>query len=74
MATSITSRPSNKRFLGNSSPSKLEVHDLDNETSQCQIDEIIAAGNAVVFTPDSLDQAHLEGYDNGAYCIGNSTR
>ena len=74
MASKVTARPSNKRFLGNSSPSKLEVHDLEKETTQCQIDEIVEAGNAVVFTPDSLPQAHAEGYDNGFYCIGNSKR
>lgn len=61
-----------KRFLGNSRSK--EVHDLRNENANCQIDEIIHAGNAVTFTPDSLDQARSEGYDNGHYCIGGSTR
>lgn len=74
MAQPVSERPRNRRYLGNSSPSKSEVHDLQNEEPQCQIDEIIAAGNAVVFTPDSLDQAHAEGYDNGYWCIGVSTR
>ena len=70
--TPVYTRPTNKRYLGNSN--KTEVHDLHNETTQCQIDEIIAAGNAVVFAPDTLSQAHADGYDNGYYCIGNSTR
>ena len=64
-----------KRYVGNTNTT--EVHDLDNEktgANQCQIDEIIAAGHAVTFTPDSLDQAHSEGYDNGAHCIGDSQR
>lgn len=64
-----------KRFVGNTN--KLEVHDLDNEqtgANECQIDEIISAGHAVTFSPDSLAQAHSEGYDNGAYCIGGSRR
>lgn len=74
MASKITSRPTSNRFLGNSSPSKKEVHDLRNEKTQCQIDEIISAGNAVVFSPDTLAQAHSEGYDNGAYCLRGSTR
>ena len=52
----------------------MEVHDLENEKPQCQIDEIIRARHAVVFNPDTLEQAHQEGYDNGAYCIGGSTR
>lgn len=72
MATPIDRRPRDKRYLGNTN--KREVHDLDNETTQCQIDEIINAGHAVVFSPDSQQQAHDEGYDNGAYCIGGSTR
>jgi len=61
-----------KRYCGN--VNKKEVHDLDNEKPQCQIDEIIAAGHARTFTPDTLEQAHKEGYDNGAYCIGGSRR
>lgn len=63
------------RYVGNKN--NMEVHDLDNEKTgqnQCQIDEIIRAGNAVIFTPDTLSQAHSEGYDNCAYCLGSSTR
>jgi hypothetical protein len=60
------------RFCGNTNTT--EVHDLDNEQTNCQIDEIIAAGHARTFSPDTLEQAHREGYDNGAYCIGGSTR
>jgi len=55
----------------------MEVHDLDNEDtspSGCQIDEIIDAGHARSFNPDTLEQAHREGYDDCAYCIGGSTR
>jgi fido (protein-threonine AMPylation protein) len=61
-----------KRFVGNTNHK--EVHDLDNETVQCQIDEIIQAGHAVTFNPDTLQQAHSQGYDNGKYCLGRSTR
>ena len=64
-----------KRFCGNTN--KMEVHDLDNEDTSpfgCQINEIIAAGHARTFTPDALEQAHKEGYDNCAYCIGESMR
>jgi hypothetical protein len=71
MATPVSERPSN-RYLGNSNPDHLEVHDLNNEQTNCQIDEIIDAGNAVVFSPDTLDQAHAEGYGNCSYCIGGS--
>ena len=64
-----------KRYCGNTNTT--EVHDLDNEKtspSECQIDEIIAAEHAKAFDPDTLDQAHSEGYDNCAYCIGGSIR
>jgi hypothetical protein len=63
------------RFIGNTN--NLEVHDLDHEktgSNQCQIDEIIQAGHVKLFLPDVLYQAHIEGYDNCAYCIGSSTR
>jgi hypothetical protein len=63
-----------RTFLGNSSPSKKEVHKLSNENANCQVDEIIKAGHAVGFTPDTVEQAHSEGYDNCAYCIGGSKR
>jgi hypothetical protein len=73
MANPVTSRPTNKRYLGNIDPDHLEVHDLQNEKTNCRIDEISAAGNAVTF-PDTLAQAHSEGYDDGAYCLGGSKR
>jgi hypothetical protein len=74
MANPVTARPTSKRYLGNSDPDHLEVHDLQGENTNCQIDEIIAAGNAVTFSPDTLAQAHYEGYDNCAYCLGASPR
>jgi len=74
MATPVYSRPTDKEYLGNSDPDHMEVHDLHKEKTQCQIDEIIRARNAVVFDPDKLEQAHSEGYDNCAYCIGGSLR
>lgn len=64
-----------KRYLGNKN--KKEVHDLDGEdtsASGCQIDEIIRAGNAVTFYPDTLAEAHSQGYDNCAKCLGGSLR
>jgi hypothetical protein len=61
-----------ERYLANTSPSKKEVHDLDAETSQCQIDEIIRAGNDKAYT--SIEAAHRDGYDNCAYCLKNSQR
>lgn len=70
-----TSTRNSKRFLGNKN--KMEVHDLtkeDKNSNGCQIDEFLRVGHGVGFTPDSLDQAHRDGYDNCAKCIGGSTR
>jgi len=64
-----------KRLVGNTN--KKEVHDLDNEKTgfnECQIDEIIKAGHARTFSPDTLGQAHKEDYDNCKWCIGGSAR
>ncbi len=64
-----------KQYVGNTN--NTEVHDLDNEqtgANRCQIDEIISARHAVTFTPDILVQAHSQGYDNCAYCLGDSLR
>ena len=74
MAKRIYSRPTDKKYLGNDNNGHMEVHNLNNEQPLCQIDEIIAADHAVVFSPDTLAQAHREGFDNCAYCIGGSTR
>ena len=74
MANPISSR-NGKRFLGNKN--KMEVHDLtkeDKNPNGCQINEFLTAGHGVSFVPDTLEQAHSEGYDNCAKCIGGSTR
>jgi hypothetical protein len=47
-----------------------EVHDLDNEDKMCQICEILQAGHGRGY--ETLEQAHDDGYDNCAYCIGDS--
>lgn len=74
MAIPVSSRPAGKRYLGNANRSKMEVHDLLNEERRCQIDDILKAGHAVAFQPDSLAQAHAEGHDNCAWCLGGSQR
>ena len=68
-------RRNSYRYLGNKNTK--EVHDLDNEDtspSGCQIDEIIRAGHAVSFNPDTLEEAHRQGYDNCAKCLPGSRR
>ena len=75
MTRRFTGNMNGERYLANTSPSKEEVHDLDNEKTgahQCQIDEIIEAGNDKPY--DSLADAQRDGYDNCAHCIGSSTR
>ncbi|MHB8155073.1 MAG: hypothetical protein ACYDFR_03345 [Candidatus Omnitrophota bacterium] len=74
MAYPTPTRPA-KRFLGNKN--KTEVHDLtreDRNTNGCQVDEFLRVGHGVYFVPDDLQQAHTEGYDNCAKCLGGSTR
>lgn len=67
-----TGHMNGEQYLGNVSPSKMEVHDLDTEKTDCQIDEIIRAGHDRPY--NSLSTAHNAGLDNCAYCIGGSTR
>lgn len=62
---------SGNRYLGNKNTT--EVHDLDNEKTGCKISEI-KTEHIVTFSPDTLDTAHRNGYDNCAHCIGGSTR
>lgn len=64
-----------QQFLANASPSKKEVHDLDNEDTAangCQIDKIIAAGNDRPYT--SLERAIADGYDPCDKCLPGSRR
>lgn len=61
-----------ERYLANTSPSKHEVHDLDNEKTNCQINEIINAHHDKSYS--TREAANRDGYDNCAYCIGSSTR
>lgn len=70
MARRYTGNMKGERYLGNTSSK--EVHDLDKEDtseSGCQIDEIIEADHATPFT--SLKEAHDEGYDDCAKCLGS---
>jgi len=58
-------------YLGNTNT--MEVHHLANQTVNCQINEI-KFEHRRYFSPDTLAQAHSQGFDNCAYCIGGSTR
>ncbi|MBW3570423.1 MAG: hypothetical protein KY467_04895 [Gemmatimonadetes bacterium] len=72
MARRYAGKMNGERYLANTSWSKREVHDLDSETTNCQIDEIIRAGNEKPYTSHATAKA--DGFDNCAYCIGGSTR
>jgi putative aminopeptidase FrvX len=63
-------RANGKKYLGNTNTK--EVHDLDNEQPQCQINEIISHRHDVYF--DNHEDAKAQGFDNGHFCLGNSTR
>ncbi len=75
MARRYSGRMNGERYLANTSASKREVHDLDNEKTgpnQCQIDEIIRARNEKPY--NDLNSAHRDGFDDCAYCLPNSRR
>ena len=59
-----------EQYCGNTH--KMEVHDLDRETTNCQVNEIILAGHDRPF--NSLAEAHGAGFDNCAWCLGSSRR
>ncbi|WP_119072005.1 hypothetical protein [Aggregatilinea lenta] len=75
MARRYKGHMNGERYLANIDSDHREVHDLDNEktgSNQCQIDEVIAAGNDRPY--NSLEAAKREGFDNCHWCIGDSTR
>jgi len=56
-----------KRYIGNKVTK--EVHDVYMEIfTFCKIDEI-KYEHVVTFEPDTLEQAHQEGYKNCPYCL-----
>lgn len=63
-----------KRFIANTSPSHLEVHDLDNEKYSCQIDELMKGGN-YQFLPNNTEEGlanwlkEHSNYDGCYWCL-----
>jgi hypothetical protein len=49
---------------------KRQVHDLNNQTDDCEIDEIKIVHRRY-FIPDTFSQANSEGYASCIYCIGD---
>jgi hypothetical protein len=62
------------RYLGNRDPGHMEVHALDQMSTDCQIEEILRTGHAAAFLPDALEQAAKEGLNECPWCLGGSTR
>ena len=68
MTRRYTGNMNGEQYLGNTNTK--EVHDLDKETDNCQIDEIISAGHDKPFT--ELSTAHSQSYDNCRWCLDGS--
>lgn len=66
MSTQYSPRGSQPRYLGNSNT--MQVHDLDNTKTSCQISEIKEEHKVHYST---LSGAKAAGYDPCAYCIGD---
>lgn len=48
------------------------VHDLDNATEACRIDELMAAQTFVAFGPDTLPEARNRSYRPCRHCASPS--
>lgn len=53
------------RYLGNNNTTT--VHDLDQEKTNCMIDNFIQEGHAIPF--NSLEEAHDAGMQDCPYCL-----
>jgi len=58
-----------KRYLGNSNT--MEVHDTQNQKVGCKLDQINAQHQRWF---DTHAEAQRAGFDNCAWCLGNSKR
>jgi hypothetical protein len=68
MARRNTGKMKGEQYLANTN--KMEVHNLDNEQTDCEIDKIMKAGHEKPYK--SQKAANDDGYDNCAHCIGGS--
>jgi hypothetical protein len=48
------------------------VHDLHFEKRGCNIQQIIGAGHARAFSPDTVEAATSQGYVRCEHCLGGS--
>lgn len=68
-ARRYTGNMNGERYLANQTPSKREVHDLDNEKLRRTSARPTRSFARVTIGYHSLDQARREGFDNRAWCI-----
>jgi hypothetical protein len=63
-----------QRFLGNTHT--LEVHDTQNESTNCELDEILITHRRwyPTLAAAKADLNYGRPYDNCAWCLGNSRR
>jgi hypothetical protein len=50
------------------------VHDLDNATEACEIDELVASEQGTTFGPDTIPEARNRGYKPCRHCIAADPR
>lgn len=49
------------------------VHDLDNSTDACAIDELMASEQYLAIAPESIAEARNRGYRPCSHCVTEST-
>jgi hypothetical protein len=63
----FTGNINGEQYLASTSGGRKVVHDLDPEMVECQIDDVIHAGNVQPFTSQS--DANAAGFENCEHCI-----
>ena len=61
------SRFEEHRWLGDKRSQR--VHDLDNATDACAVDELMASEQFAAFGPDTLPEARNRGYRACRHCV-----
>ncbi|MFL5568728.1 MAG: hypothetical protein ACJ79B_13690 [Gemmatimonadaceae bacterium] len=61
-----------QQYVAHADPYKREVHDLDNESRNCLIDEIIRAGKDRPYS--SVADAREDDYRPCVYCLQDASR
>ena len=72
MARKYKGNMNGEKYVANTSPYRREVHDLDNENRNCQVDEIIRSGQDKPYS--SLTDARHDEFNPCAYCSANGDR